>query len=158
MCTKDLMIAGQIFVLIYLSKYKFMKAMNISIRLNSTFHWFKVGQHWDYTMSLFLTFVWSYIVLNFLTNQLDALVSQIYSSWNETLHVLDSSSVPPIRSFPLYTQQWCMSYRFAESLQAGLGFHPDPAHKLSANLYDIYHCCVYSEKLQMMDSGTVQNM
>jgi hypothetical protein len=26
-------------------------------------------------------------------------------------------------------------------------FHPDPARKLSANLYDIYHCCVYSEKL-----------
>jgi len=24
--------------------------------------------------------------------------------------------------------------------------HPDPARKLSANLYDIYHCCVYSEK------------
>jgi len=22
---------------------------------------------------------------------------------------------------------------------------PDPARKLSANLYDIYHCCVYSE-------------
>jgi hypothetical protein len=35
--------------------------------------------------------------------------------------------------------------------------HPDPAHKLSANLYDIYHCCVYSEKLQMMDRGTVRN-
>jgi len=29
-------------------------------------------------------------------------------------------------------------------------FHPDPARKLSANLYDIYHCCVYSEKLLMM--------
>jgi len=27
-----------------------------------------------------------------------------------------------------------------------LHFHPDPAHKLSANLYDIYHCCVYSKK------------
>jgi len=25
-------------------------------------------------------------------------------------------------------------------------FHPDSAHMLSANLYDIYHCCVYSEK------------
>ena len=25
-------------------------------------------------------------------------------------------------------------------------FRPDPARKLSANLYDIYHCCVYSEK------------
>jgi len=35
---------------------------------------------------------------------------------------------------------------------------PDPAHKLSANLYDIYHCCVYSEKLLMMDRGTLQNM
>jgi len=22
-------------------------------------------------------------------------------------------------------------------------FHPDPARKLSANLYDIYHCCVF---------------
>ena len=26
------------------------------------------------------------------------------------------------------------------------------------NLYDIYHCCVYSEKLLMMDSGTVRKM
>ena len=35
---------------------------------------------------------------------------------------------------------------------------PDPARKLSANLYDICHCCVYSEKLLMMDGGTVRNM
>ena len=34
----------------------------------------------------------------------------------------------------------------------------EPARKLSANLYDIYHCCVYSEKLLMMDRGNVQNM
>ena len=33
-------------------------------------------------------------------------------------------------------------------------FRPDPARKLSANLYDIYHCCVNSEKLLMMDRGT----
>jgi hypothetical protein len=39
-----------------------------------------------------------------------------------------------------------------------LQFHPDPAHKLSANLYDIDHCCVYSEKLLKMDRGTAQNM
>ena len=37
-------------------------------------------------------------------------------------------------------------------------FHPDPARKLSANLYNIYHCCVYSEKLLMMDRETVRNM
>ena len=35
---------------------------------------------------------------------------------------------------------------------------PDPARKLSANLYDIYHCCVYSEKVLMMDRVTVRNM
>jgi len=43
-------------------------------------------------------------------------------------------------------------------IRTELQFHPDPAHKLSANLYDINHCCVYSEKLRMMDKGTVQNM
>jgi len=41
-----------------------------------------------------------------------------------------------IRSFSLYTQQWFMA----------------------ANLYDIHHCCVYSEKFMMTDRGTVQNM
>jgi len=49
-----------------------------------------------------------------------------------------------------------MSYRFADRIRTEL--RPDPAHKLSANLYDIYHCCVYSEKFPMMDRGTVQNM
>ena len=34
----------------------------------------------------------------------------------------------------------------------------DPARKLSADLYEVYHCCVYSEKLLMMDRGTVRNM
>ena len=29
---------------------------------------------------------------------------------------------------------------------------------LSGNLYDIFHCCLYSEKLLMMDRGTVRNM
>jgi len=33
-----------------------------------------------------------------------------------------------IRSFSLYTQQWYMSYRFDENLQAGSGRNrPDPA-------------------------------
>ena len=46
-----------------------------------------------------------------------------------------------IWSFSLYTQQWCASYSFADSLRAGSAwnqFHPDPASKLSANLYDVY--------------------
>jgi len=32
------------------------------------------------------------------------------------------------------------------------------ARKLPANLYDIYHYCVYSEKLLIMDGGAVRNM
>jgi len=28
----------------------------------------------------------------------------------------------------------------------------------TANLYDIHHCCEYSEKLLMMDRGAVRNM
>jgi hypothetical protein len=46
----------------------------------------------------------------------------------------------------------------ASRISMELQFHPDPARKLSANLYDIYHCCVYSEKLLMTDRGTVRNM
>jgi len=41
-----------------------------------------------------------------------------------------------IRSFSLYKQHWYMS----------------------TNMYDIYHCCVYSEELRMMDKGSVRNM
>jgi hypothetical protein len=33
----------------------------------------------------------------------------------------------------------CMSYSRISM------FQPDPARKLSTNMYDIYHCCVYSE-------------
>jgi hypothetical protein len=36
--------------------------------------------------------------------------------------------------------------------------HPDPACKLSANFYGVYHCCVYSAKLLIMDRGTARNM
>ena len=54
-----------------------------------------------------------------------------------------------IRSLSLYTQQWYMLYRFDDSLQD---------RKLSSNLYNIYHCCVYSERLLMMDRGTVRNI
>jgi len=57
-----------------------------------------------------------------------------------------------IRSFSLYTQQRYMSHRTEHE------FHPDPVRKLSANLYDTYHCCVYCEKLLMMDRGTVRNI
>jgi len=48
--------------------------------------------------------------------------------------------------------------RLASRIRTELQFCPDPVCKLSANQYDIYHCCVYSEKLLTMDRGTVRNM
>ena len=46
---------------------------------------------------------------------------------------------------------------FEKSLHL-VGFIPDPVRWQSANLYDIYHCCVYSQKLLMIDRETFRNM
>ena len=74
-------------------------------------------------------------------------------SWNETLHVSDSSSV---RHQEFFTVNTAMVYVIQVMLTAcKQDQDPDPACKLSANLYDIYHWCVYSEKLLMMDRGTL---
>ena len=80
--------------------------------------------------------------------------------WNETLNVSDSSSVhhhefSTVHTAMVHVIQIC--WQLASRIRMEQQFHPDPARKLSANLYDIYHCCVYSGKL-MMDRGTVWNM
>jgi len=61
-----------------------------------------------------------------------------------------------IRSF--FTVRRAVVYVIQVLLTASEQERPDSARKLSANLYDIHHCCVYSEKLLMMDGGTVRNM
>jgi len=63
-----------------------------------------------------------------------------------------------IRSFSLYILQWYMSYRFVDSLRAGSGRNCNSVLILLASCQHIYHCCVYSAKLLMMDRGTVRNM
>jgi len=52
------------------------------------------------------------------------------------LYMFRTVSLSIIRSFSLYTQQWYMSYRYADSLRAGSGWNCVPY------MYDIYHCCV----------------
>jgi len=49
--------------------------------------------------------------------------------WNKTPHVSDGSSVHHHEFSTVHT-----------------AIRPDPDRKLSANLYDVYHCCVYSKK------------
>jgi len=48
--------------------------------------------------------------------------------------------------------------QLVEALRYKSEGRPDSARKLSPNLYDTYHCCVYSEKLLMMYRGIVRNM
>ena len=67
------------------------------------------------------------------------------------LYMFQTIPLSIITSSSLYTQQWYMSYRFADSLWQLM-------NKLSVNRYDICHYCVYSEKLLMMDRGTFRNM
>ena len=72
------------------------------------------------------------------------------------LYMFRTVPLSNIRSFPLYTQQWYKSHRFADYLSAGSGrssflillascqqtcmTYTIAIRKLSANLYDIYHC------------------
>jgi len=61
--------------------------------------------------------------------------------------------------FKSYIKKYSLTQKIQvfHALEHGTGAHA-PAYKLSAKLYDIYHCCVYSGKLLMMDTGTVRNM
>jgi len=64
-----------------------------------------------------------YICNLLIIKQTRSLNSQIYEYfWNKILHVSDSSSVHH-QEFSTVTLQWYMSYRFAESLRAGLVRH-----------------------------------
>jgi hypothetical protein len=82
-----------------------------------------------------------------------------------TVHRVTFLTVKPTRStnFSNFFLEWnstCFGQFLCSSsgvFQDGTEFHPDPARKLSANLYDVYHCRVYSEKLLMMDRGTVRS-
>ena len=52
-----------------------------------------------------------------------------------------------IMSFSLYTQQWYMSYKFADGLQAGSGqnqFRPDPKFKVPLYLLKYTHVILCS--------------
>ena len=81
----------------------------------------------------------------------------------ETLHVSDRSSVHHQEFFTVHTAMVCHTGLLTACKQdqdgtdSGWNFLILLASCLQ-NLYDIYHCCVYSEKLLMIDRGTVQNM
>ena len=78
--------------------------------------------------------------------------------YSEKLLMMDSSSVHHQEFFTVHTAMVYVCWQLASRIRMELQFQPDTACKLSANLYDIYHCCVISKKLLMMDRGTVRNI
>jgi len=70
------------------------------------------------------------------------------------LYVFRTVPLSIIRNFSLYTQQWyVIQVMQTVCEQEQMLLLTNCLH----NLYDIYHCCVYSEKFLMMDRGTVRN-
>jgi hypothetical protein len=77
------------------------------------------------------------------------------------IYVFQTVPLSIIRSFSLYTQQWYMSYRFTDSFRAGSGCSILillASSQQTCMIYDVDHCCAYSENLLMMDRGTIRNM
>ena len=107
--------------------------------------------------SIFYVHVTVYHDKFLIINQTEAPIFVIYF-WNETLYVSDSSSVHRQEPFTVHTAMVYVIQVCWQLVSRIRMFHPDPASKLSENLYDIYHCCMYSEKLLMMDRGTVWNI
>jgi hypothetical protein len=98
---------------------------------------------------ILLHLITKYVLPFLIINQLDSPISRIY--FGMKLYVFRTVPLSIIRSFPLDKRQWYMSYRFADSLRAGL---PTSCQQTCMT----YTILVYSEKLLMMDRGTVRNM
>ena len=73
-------------------------------------------QHFSLRSQQNLTFRWPCIVIILVMKSTRWLISQI-CLWNETLHVW-TFPLSINSSFSLHTQQWYMSYRFADNLRA----------------------------------------
>ena len=67
-----------------------------------------------------------------------------------------------VTQFVWHTPSLCVQWRTPDDGQRNCQKHVEFYYKnewyMSYILYDIYHCCVYSEELLMLDRGTVRNM
>ena len=94
-------------------------------------------------MGIFFMFMWSCIITNFFTIKPTRCTNFTHLFCHGTLHVSDSSSV--------HHQAFIHRTLSSGICHTGLETefeqdHDGPARKMSTNLYDIYHCWVYSEK------------
>ena len=90
-----------------------------------------------------------YVVTNFFKIKPTRCTNFTNLFWHETLHVSDSSSVQHHEFIHCTLSNGIchtgLETAFERDQDGTHEFHPGPARKLSSNLYDIYHCWVYSE-------------
>jgi len=65
---------------------------------------------------------------------------KLYMCWTVRLSII--RSLFTVHSAMVYDIRVCRQLSSWTRMEL---FHPGPAQKLSTNLYDIYHCWVYSE-------------
>ena len=79
-------------------------------------------------------------------------LSNIPEGRRSSLRFLNSSFPHTLSHFLIIKLTRCTNFSnlflLASRIRTELQFRSDPARKLSANLYDKYHCSVYSEELQ----------
>jgi len=107
-------------------------------------------------------FMWPCIVTNFFIIKPTRCTNftNLFLVWNSTR--FGQFFCPSSGVYPLYTQQWFMSYRFVDGFRAGSGWNCGSILVLlegplqTSMAYTIAECTV--NKLLTMDRGTVWNM
>jgi hypothetical protein len=110
-----------------------------------------IRAHFYFIIYFYFPILKDFMVYFLQLNQLHALISQIYS-WNETLHVSDTSSVHHQEFFTVHTAMvyviqvcWQLASRIRKKGQ----FHPDPARRpFGRPDHDQQHCCHHARKLK----------
>jgi len=101
--------------------------------------WFLVWRHWFRSGMILVLMGWLFVLLLIVHNFLILIL---------LLPPGTISGVVQHHFLAGGVYRWLLVHIDFFRLRIGLPsmFRRDPARKLSANLYDIYHCCVYSEK------------
>jgi hypothetical protein len=102
--------------------------------------------------------MWQCIVTNFLiikptrwTNFPNFILEMIYIYIYTCSSSVHHQELFAVHSAMVYVIQVCR--QLSSRIKMELQFHPDPARKLSTNLYNIYHCCVYMVQWKTPDDG-----
>jgi hypothetical protein len=104
-------------------------------------------QWWNKRLQQNFTFMWPWIVTNFLTIK-PTRCTKLSIYFGMKLYIFRTVPLPIIRSYSLYTQQWYMSYSFVDSFEQVQDGTAVPSWTCSQNT-DISFCIKHDYNLPM---------